>query len=185
MNLTNLYQYYRNSDDKRLVAFKGPFDKYIISAFADFVFKYTEKNKKIFKTFIELAQNVAHYSTERKETEGKSVGVGSLAIGSSDEIYENFYVLSVGNKIKKSQFDILNKKCEIINNSSKEELRAYKRKERALLHGANDNAHIGLIMCSLIANSEIELVEDPLDKDHSFFTLNLIIERKGAKNSEL
>ena len=146
---------------------------------------YTKNNKKIFKTFIELAQNVAYYSAERQQVDGKDVGIGSLAIGSSDEKLKEYYVISVGNQIFKQDLQTLKKKCDIINRSTRDELRAYKRNEHKLLSGTNDNAHIGLIYSALITNSKLFLVENKINENLSFFTLNLYIHKENALRNEL
>jgi hypothetical protein len=168
-----------------LVAFKGPFDKYIIAAFGNFIFQYTLENKKIFKVFMELAQNVAYYSIERKISETQNTGVGSLAIGSGLEKHKDFYVFSIGNQIDTKNLTILENKCRIINNATKDELRAFKRQERSLLPGTNDNAHIGLIMSSLITNSPIDISSVPMNNEISFFTINLKIDKSKPISNEI
>jgi hypothetical protein len=180
-----LFHYHQKSEDQRLVAFKGPFEPHIISAFGNFVLNYTDDNKKLFKIFIELAQNVAFYSAEQSTIEDKTVGIGSIALGSEKEIFSDHYVLSIGNIIEKEDFDILNKKCQLINSLNREELREYKRQNRALLPGTKDNAHIGLIMCALMTNAPIEIIEEKIDEKLSFFTLNLIIDKQTALLNEI
>lgn len=185
MQNTDIYKYHNSLKSKRLVAFKGPFEKIIIAAFGNLVQRYTKNNNKIFKVFIELAQNVAYYSEERKIIDGKDIGIGSLAIGSNDEKLKHLYVISVGNRIKKNDLMTLKKKCDIINHSTRDELRAIKRRERSLLPGTNDNAHIGLIHSALISKSPLFLVEDNINDEFSYFTLSLYIDRVTALRNEL
>jgi len=185
MNLIDLYKYYKDSQDYSLVAYKGPFDKFIIAAFGNFIFQYTQENKKIFKVFMELAQNVAYYSLERKITENQNIGVGSLAIGSGLEKHKDFYVFSIGNQIDTKNLIVLENKCKIINNCTKDELRAFKRQERSLLPGSNDNAHIGLIMSSLITNSPIDISSEAINPETSFFTINLKIDKSKVNSNEI
>jgi len=54
-----------------------------------------------------------------------------------------------------------------------------------LLPGTNDNAHIGLIQSALITKSPIFLIEDSINDEFSYFTLNLYIDRVTALRNEL
>lgn len=74
-----LFQQYRNAYDYQLiVSFKGRLSQEVLTEFGSMIrtsLSTESKIKKYFAVFIELAQNMLHYSAERKlsKTEEKAV----------------------------------------------------------------------------------------------------------------
>jgi hypothetical protein len=129
-------------------------------------------SKKIFKIFMELAQNVSFYSAEfNKLEENKKIGIGSLVILEENSNY-HFYSGNVVNNI-----DIIPiiDKCEVINSLDREQLREFKRKQRQLPRSEFGGANIGLIQIALTADNPIDLKLTPITEEKSFFSIGVTI----------
>jgi len=160
----------------------GPFDKYVISRLGGKINILTNDNpkigKKLFKIFIELAQNVSFYSEEKRtEIDAKrDIGVGSLVIGETVDSY----IFATGNAINNELVPVLAQKCEIINTLDRNSLRKYKREQRNLIPGSNDGAHIGLIMVALITMRDLDVEFIPIDEYNSYFTVTVRVLKKAS-----
>ena len=128
--------------------------------------------RKFFYVFIELAQNVANYSDWKVRVNDKEdAGVGALIFGSTKE---NYFML-IGNVVNNDDLKVLIRKCEIINSLDRESLRLFKRQQRNLIPGTNQNAHIGLIMVALTTRKKLDITIKPIDDKYSFFFLRILI----------
>ncbi len=133
-------------------------------------------SKKLFKVFIELAQNIALYSTE------KGIGADSLPSGEGIIILKEFsdhFRIYTGNMAEKDNVLALTEKIEKINSLTHEELRTYKREMRKLKETDPGRGNIGLIQIALVAGNPIEYKIMPIDSD-TYFT---IISTRIDKNS--
>jgi hypothetical protein len=78
----DLFNYYNQVKDHNiLISFKGALSQEILVEMGDFIknkISIDKKIKKIFAVFIELAQNIMHYSEEREIVKGKSYGIGVI-----------------------------------------------------------------------------------------------------------
>ncbi len=169
---------------KILLEYEGPFSKEIIRLFSlkisEFIKTNSQVYKKFFYVFIELAQNVKEYSDWRSTLEdGKNYGVGALIIGELDDRF----ILYIGNVVNNKDLEVLKKKCEIINSLDRESLRLFKRQQRNLIPGTNQNAHIGLIMVALTTRKKLDIDIKPIDENHSFFTLKISIQKNFKQTS--
>jgi len=163
--------------------YDGVFDKDIISLYSKKITALTKYNpraqKRLFTVFIELAQNVAYYSNERKKiADDNETGVGGLIIGETPEC---FYFM-IGNNIKDKPLEVLSKKCEIINSLDREELREYKRQQRNLIPGTNGGAHIGLILVSLTTKRPLNIRVYKIENSHDFL-FTIVVEVDKVKTS--
>lgn len=175
----DLSQFHNLKNYETLITYSGPFDKFIIFQLGNKIKKLTKErptiSKKIFKIFIELAQNVAYYSAERSQISDEAhTGVGSLVIGDSDD----YYVFATGNLVKTKNTGVLQKKCEIINSLDRHALRKFKRDQRNLIPGTNGGAHIGLIMIALITSKQLDIQFTKVDDIYSYFSIAVKIRKK-------
>lgn len=159
--------------------YEGIFDNEIINFFTkklhQLTSKYQSAQKKLISTFIELAQNVGYYSEWKiKDYRNKNIGAGKLIIGET----KNQFFFCMANSINQKNAQILQKKCELINTSDREELRAYKRKQRTLIQGTNGGAHIGLIMISLLTRKPLEYKFVELEKNEKYFIITTKIDKQ-------
>lgn len=165
-------------DYKIIYEYTGPFEQAYIKEqainFNNQLKDFPQTQKKIFYTFIELAQNVGFYSEEKQQINEKQVGIGTLIVYENDK---NFGFI-IANKIKKDAYEVLAKKCKIINELDRESLRELKRFQRNLLPGMYSNAHVGLIMVALTIRKPLVINSIDLDSDHKFFNFDINVEKE-------
>jgi hypothetical protein len=136
--------------------YEGPFNIQIISTLATFLSAQTiapiTVRKKLYRIFIELAQNVALYSFERVMLiNGSEVGRGNVYVADLPNEFKCFTI----NRIKKEHAPILIKNCTEINTSPSIALKAKKNSLRKLAYIQDTGAHIGLIMVRLYSGNLI------------------------------
>lgn len=164
--------------ENTVISYNGPFDAQVLSVIAENI-EYSLSNnprvsKKIFKIFIELAQNISYYSAEKqKNEEGNYFGVGILILRELDDHYS----FSTGNMIdNKSVLPVL-QKCETINILDRDKLRQYKRKLRNMPSGVPGGGNIGLVQVALTADHPLEYDVIALDDEKSFYILNVRVNK--------
>lgn len=177
----NLYEYHNLFNQDIQVSYKGPIDERILSVIGYYIEvilgKYPQASKKIFKIFIELAQNVSFYSAEKNALRHeKTIGAGTLVIGE----FGKFYTFVTGNLVKNEDVIPLLEKCEIINSLDREALRQYKREQRKLPPGAKGGGNIGLIQVALTAACPLDVEVTPVDEDYSFFSLAVKVDKESG-----
>lgn len=139
----------------------------------------SQKIKKVFAVFIELAQNILHYSVERKvDARGNEGGVGIIQTTEENEI---FYV-SAGNMVKTSQVEKIKKNCEYVNSLSKDDLKIYYKvklnKPRPTEEGSK-GAGVGFIDIARKCDGPLEYKFNKVDEEHTFFTLSVCFKRES------
>ena len=174
----NAYQMYTDVVDTTIISYNGPFDAQVLSVIAENI-EYSLSNnprvsKKIFKIFIELAQNISYYSAEKQKNEtGSDFGVGILILRE----FEDYYSFSTGNIIDKKQVLPVIQKCETINMLDREKLRQYKRKLRNMPSGVPGGGNIGLVQVALTADYPIEYSIITLDEEKSFYIVSVKVNK--------
>ncbi len=168
-----------NSWDNRLIAIRGPLNEDKLSVFNQYIdlirLKFPQIGLKIFKIFIELAQNVIEYSAKyEKNFNNKNIGSGLLLICENDDDFTFVTGNTIYNKDKQKLLD----KCEHINSLNRNNLRNFKREQRKLPSTKAGNGNIGLIQTALISTNSLKFEVIPIDKKYSYF----FIEAKIDKN---
>jgi len=174
----NIVDYHRSLDQNIPISYKGPIDEKILQAIGSHIesilSKHPKAGKKVFKIFVELAQNISYYSAEKSiYKESKEIGSGMVLIGES----EDSYTFVTGNLVKNEDVFSIIDKSEIINSLDREELREYKREQRRLPHGPKGGAHIGLIQVALTSDNPLDIEVTPIDDHHSFFSITVKIDK--------
>ncbi len=165
--------------DYMTISYTGAFDGAVLSAFAKKVEQdlsaNPKLNKKIFKIFVELAQNIALYSSDKIITNDKTNfnGYGIFIIREFIDKYQ----LIAGNMAFKEDADIATSKCEKINSLSREELRDFKRQLRKRPAGQKGGGNIGLAQIVLTANNQIDYQIIEVDNSHSFLIFSIDINK--------
>lgn len=167
-----------NKNSTNLIFYNGPISIEMISFMAnhirDLLIDNEKVSKKLFKVFIELAQNVSYYSAnviKGSENYGSSRGIGYVSVDPS----ENGFLVSTGNLIMVDHAPILQKNCGEINKLNEVELRELKRKTRTQAAVRDIGAHIGLIHTGLISGSKLNIEIEPVDEKHSYFKISVLI----------
>lgn len=165
---------------KLYMKYEGPFIIQIIFTFAKFLLENTvvtkRVSKKLFRVFIELAQNVSLYSVEREEfINGSYIGKGKVYIME----YDHFFKCITINKIQKEHVEKLITNCTIINASTMEALRTKKKELYKIAKFQDTSAHIGLIMLHVYSTNpiEFEFIEENGD---TYFKIAVVINKINA-----
>lgn len=138
-----------------LLAFQGAFSQENIVLLAGTVRNEVESRgdpaagKRAFSIFVEMAQNVLHYSQDRGPS-GKGMGRFLLF-----QIPEGFQMLTV-NPIEPSQMDFLKQRVSEINRMGAAELKSiYLTRRRQKLTSSNGGAGLGLMDISRRSGSPL------------------------------
>jgi len=175
---SNILDLYRTLGNSTPLSYKGPIDDHILQVIGTYIegmLKDSPKaGKKVFKIFIELAQNISYYSAERRVLPNdKDIGTGLVLISE----FADYYVFMTGNLVKTDDIISIIEKSEVINSLDREELREYKRQQRKLPPGKKGGAHIGLIQVALTSSNPLDIEVNPVDDDHSFFSIAVKIDK--------
>ncbi len=181
----SLYEYHNLLQQNILVSYKGPIDERIMSVIGENIEVVTSSGdakakSKIFKVFMELAQNVWLYSAETCNVgNGRVMGMGTLVIGE----FGNYYTFVTGNVVKNSDIEPVIEKCEKINSLDRDSLREYRREQRRLANeGKKNSGNIGLIQVALTAESPLDIELTPVNDEESFFSIAVKIEKDEQGN---
>lgn len=171
--------------DNVAISYTGIFDTEILSVLAKEIEGTLSSddriNKKVFKIFIELAQNISFYSLERElNGDGTDMGVGTMIIRNFDKYFE----FSTGNKTTLENIIPVMEKCDNINSMTREKLREYRRLQRNMPAGAKGGGNIGLIQVALTAGNPIEYSLIKCEDGSYFYIVSVRINKEGDPADE-
>lgn len=130
--------------------------------------------KRMFLIFVELAQNIYRYSSERLEMDGKDQGCGLLIIR---EYPEHYNIIS-GNLVKKEQVLGLMEHCYTLNKLDEEGLKNLRKKMLANNSLAESKgAGVGLIDIIRKSSHPIKLLSKEVDAENSYMFFSLKISK--------
>jgi hypothetical protein len=162
-----------------LLFYEGPFFIDLLTMMGNYLKLYTKNypvtQKKLFKIYVELAQNVSNYAEETflLSNENKRIGIGELYL--SDK--ETHYRFTTKNVVKARDAKILSQRCEIINNSNEQQLRELKRELRKTSPGAKYGARIGLVHAKLLSQNNLEYTTIAKDRHLSIFKITAKVDK--------
>jgi len=181
----SFFDYYTEFETRHVhIFYKGPFKPEIVSSIANYINYALKDNpkeaKKIYKIYIELAQNISYYSAEKISHSFTEHGSGIIIL---EETPESF-IFYAGNKTKFEDLIPVLRKCTIINDLDREQLREYKRELRELDRSSKGGANIGLITAALISENPINFDVIYINEEYCFLLLWVTInkEKIGALN---
>jgi hypothetical protein len=123
---------------------------------------------RAFAIFIEMTQNLLHYSSERVENNGMSVGVGSVLLLKASIGY---YIIT-SNIISEKQKQFLEKKCNLVNSLNKEDLKEfYLKKRREVAETDSKGAGLGFIDIVRRSGTPVEFLFEPMGQGKFIFYL--------------
>ncbi len=161
-----------------VVSYTGPFDGQVLTTIGNNI-QYAIRNhpqvtNKMFRIFIELAQNISYYSAEAiVSPDGHRSGMGILII---KELEDHFLFLT-GNLAKSSEIKAVVEKIERINSLDREGLRKFKRQKRSLPQGIHGAGNIGLIQVALSSDNPLNYKISAIDEEICFYTLAAKIDK--------
>jgi hypothetical protein len=131
--------------------------------------------RKIFAIFIELSQNILHYSAEKEtDLDGKEGGVGILIVSDLGDRY----CISSGNLMLNQNVSKMRERCERVSAMDKEELKAYYQEQRKKDRPADSKgAGLGFIDMARKSDYRLEFDIQQFDDNYSFFMLSSYISK--------
>ena len=133
--------------------------------------------KKVFSIFIELAQNVLHYSAESiVAVKGKAkISTGIVVLSEEDD----YYVISSGNLLAKTKVPQIVEQCDKINQLSTNELKGYyKVQVKAPQAEGSCGAGIGLIDIVRKSGNQLNYEVTEVDTNNSFLALSVKVQKE-------
>jgi len=183
-----LLEYYKKMCERHIVLdFQGAMSQDMLVGMAELIKNAPNHDnnkpstmKKVFSIFIEMAQNIAHYSLERVQLNGKkgnaNVGAGIIVVTRTDKIYS----VTSGNLASKSSIDNITQKCDTINRMDREALKQlYKQQIKASRMSGKLGAGVGLIDIVRKSGSPIQYQVTPVDNQNSFLVLSVKIQEEN------
>lgn len=161
--------------ERGLLAYEGPFFIDLLTIFGNYLKIMTENHsliqKKLFKIYVELSQNVAYYAEEyiTLNSESKRIGIGEIRITEDAGQYQ----LMTKNLVKTKDANVLSQRCDIINNSALEDLKYLKRELRKSSESNKLGARIGLVQARLISNNHLDFNIIEKNRHYSYFKLTV------------
>jgi hypothetical protein len=156
-----------------LLLYQGVLTVNLISILGNYIRSFLNHDPKvlqrIFKIFIELAQNVSYYSAEMIDVRGGvPCGTGWVSV----QELQDHYLVTTANVIKPEDGPKLISYCREINSKNAEELRLLKRNTRSQAMERETGAHIGLIQTSILSGNHLEFDVSPGDDSRPVFTIS-------------
>lgn len=175
----NLHDFHTRYKQNILLFYKGVFKKQIIASLSQYIENliadYPLARRKLFKIFIELAQNIAFYSAEYEIVGSKKIGLGTVML----EEHENYFIFASGNKAEREDVLHLKQKCDTINSYDRNNLRKFKRDNRRM-PTRKGGGNIGLIQIALTASSFLNYNISPVDGNYDYFTISVKVPKKDS-----
>ncbi|RFM24909.1 MAG: hypothetical protein D0433_03120 [Candidatus Thermochlorobacter aerophilum] len=170
--------YQRISNARVLMTFKGAFSQELLVQIGELVKLQQGNNSKVqkmFAVFVEMAQNILHYSAEKEIcSDGKEVGVGMIIIREN----EKSFAITSANAIEKEKAEEIERYCSQLIAMTPEELKAFHQKKRLEEPPkGSKGAGLGLIEMIRKSDEKAEFLITQLDERRSFFILNIIIHK--------
>ncbi|HMV76792.1 MAG TPA: SiaB family protein kinase [Leptospiraceae bacterium] len=155
--------------------FKGPVSQEVLAELGGMIrSSLSSENsvRNIFAVFIEMAQNILHYSEEKDEN---GSGIGIVKVHDA----EGIVVVEAGNQILSSKAEGIKNKIDHLNTLDKEGLRKfYQQKLREPRPDGSKGAGIGFIEIARKAgDGKIVYSIDQISDEISFLSLKVFFER--------
>lgn len=178
MKLGDLYSFFQDINETNIILlFKGALSQETLVQMGDSIHQqngiFKSELRKSFAIFIELAQNIMHYSYEREMIDGKNVGVGNMIF---EEESDCFRIIS-GNKITNEDCKNIVNKLDTINQASVEELKQLYKEQRRKSRKELISAGLGLIEIARKSGEKIGYEINIIDDNISFFSMNVTIKK--------
>ena len=174
--LFDFYNLFTRKNKKTIVIFKGNFTETILHDLAKALkgrLSAVEEKKisrRIFAIFIELAQNIYHYSADKISIDDSLIGDGIIHIFEKDDCY----VIQSGNAIYSKEYDTISKKIDLVNKKDVSELKQMK-KDILKQERVREGAGFGLIEVAIQSGSDILCEAQDINDELCFLKLEVKI----------
>jgi len=172
-----LNEFYKKLSEEVLIAYRGTFERDVLSVLANNIENSIDDNsvikRKFFKIFLELAQNISRFAVEQVEiSEYEKSGSGLFIIKHDSKSY---YLVS-GNIIINKDINKLSEIINLINSLDRQGMRNYKR-EQFKLNSNDRDSSLGIVQMALISNKQIAVLTKKIDADYSFAIISIEISK--------
>jgi hypothetical protein len=180
-----LLEYYKKMCARNIVLdFQGAISQEMLVGMAELIkHKFTQDLgrggmvKKIFSVFIEMAQNIAHYSAEKVHLDNHPNGVGAGIIVVTEE--NKSYIITSGNLVNMGNIQGVTKHCDTINGMDALTLKQfYKKQIKSTREEGKKGASIGLIDIARKTGNPIRYKVTPFDEINAFLVLSVRIQEE-------
>lgn len=180
-----LLEYYKKMSERHIILdFQGAISQEMLVGMAELIkHKFSQELgdvgavKKIFSVFIEMAQNIAHYSAERVHLDNHPTDVGAGIIVVTEE--SKNYIITSGNLVGNGTIGEVTTHCDTINSMDQLKLKQfYKRQIKACREEGKKGASIGLIDIARKTGNPIRYKVTPIDDINSFLVLSVKIQEE-------
>ncbi|PKL85251.1 MAG: hypothetical protein CVV22_08930 [Ignavibacteriae bacterium HGW-Ignavibacteriae-1] len=177
--MIDLHEYYDTANRHNvLLSFKGALSQEILVEMGNIVknrVNLNKKLKKLFSIFVELSQNIMHYSSERVLIDGKEIGVGIILFTENDT---NFTIYS-GNMVDTQGVRFLTDKIDNLNAMNDDQLKdTYSTSLHADRPVESKGAGLGLIEIARKASGKISYNKHKKDAKNTFVTIKVQIDKE-------
>ncbi len=176
----DLYKYYSNSKDHHIIlTFKGALSQEILVEIGTIIKSkliIDKQIKKIFAVFVEMAQNIMHYSDEREidVNNSKEIGIGIILFTQD----ENKYLITSGNIVKNEKLNRIVNKIEFVNSHDSDGLKkAYNEQIRSPRESESKGAGLGFIEIARKSSGKINYIIDKVNDEKSFLVLTVSFDK--------
>lgn len=164
-----------------IFCFRGPISQDLLLVLGESIRNKMNANdftyntvQKVFSSFVEMAQNIIHYSSEREDVNKLGIhnlGAGLLTIGTDNQ---SVYISS-GNKIEKTNVQRIQSKLDPILAMNKDELKIYYKEQRKMAREkSSKGAGLGFIEMARKVESLDYSIKN-LDSQHAFFSIKAVV----------
>lgn len=180
MDPNQLYTHYLNARDQRIVlSFMGVVTQELLVGYAKFIPQQAglSDNSRLvlFGTFVELAQNILRYSSERAGANGQERGIGLVLVSEQ----ENAFTVASGNLVSAEIAQHLRTQLEAIGTLDREGLKTLHRERRRAGPPAGSlGAGLGLIEVARRASAPLAWNLSPQPDGRFFFSLSVSIAKE-------
>jgi len=180
----DLYKYYMDSRENNIIlTFKGALSQEILVEMGDILrtkLILDKQIKKIFAVFVEMAQNIMHYSAERdfSEKEQKEIGVGIVLFTQN----KSQYFITSGNLVNSSICERLKLKLDRVNELDSEGLKQlYKEQLTKPQENESRGAGLGFIDMARKSSNKIIYSLKEVSNEHHFLELTITFNKDVIK----
>lgn len=178
MNHTELYQLRETYNRERiLLCFNGPFSQGLIEEIGSALRSYLKNEDTanssaldVFAVYVELAQNIREYSARQNYNEMQASAIIVIA---RDE--DGCYEISAGNLVKVAEGEALLKRVEELEKLDKDALKALYKQTLRAPRESDGSVGLGLIDIARKARVPVSCRLHPIEGDHGFFSLRVVI----------
>jgi Family of unknown function (DUF6272) len=179
---SDLLDFYNNMDAARILfAFKGTISQSMLTQLAVVLRQQAQEEPQmqvLFGIFIEMTQNVRHYSAEKSlDSHEQPYGVGVITVSEEGHIYS----ISSGNAVTPETASRLTQQCHHLNTMDKPALnKLYKQQLLADPPEGSKGAGVGLIEIARRSDHPLDCYVRDYKEDLQFFILNAQVNKKDS-----